>query len=308
MQNKEYEYLDLLGKGLDPYQEKACCRTENTIIAAGAGSGKTQVLASRFAWLVMSKNIPANKILTLTFTNKAAAEMYQRIYQSLVELSNNPKTPAKEKARAKQAIEDFSEVHIQTLDSYCKNIVSQAANRYGISPDFSIGSSDSDLQLQALQFVLKHRENPTIQYYLADSDLQDFAQQYFYAPVNKFTTLAQPNNFFTEGFYKQLKEIVRVWNEKNKTLKNIPSELKNHLAAIEDQKTVPFANDLRTLINYFPEIPTIDESKLLEEIQPKSFDIKPTAENSILHQIEIVSDWITSLSHFDFGRKTLFCQ
>ena len=225
MQNKEYEYLDLLGKGLDPYQEKACCRTENTIIAAGAGSGKTQVLASRFAWLVMSKNIPANKILTLTFTNKAAAEMYQRIYQSLVELSKNPKTPAKEKARAKQAIEDFSEVHIQTLDSYCKNIVSQAANRYGISPDFSIGSSDSDLQLQALQFVLKHRENPTIQYYLADSDLQDFAQQYFYAPVNKFTTLAQPNNFFTEGFYKQLKEIVKVWNEKSSTLINIPSEL-----------------------------------------------------------------------------------
>ena len=43
MQNKEYEYLDLLGKGLDPYQEKACCHTENTIIAAGAGSGKTQV-------------------------------------------------------------------------------------------------------------------------------------------------------------------------------------------------------------------------------------------------------------------------
>lgn len=304
MQNKEYEYLDLLGKGLDPYQEKACCRTENTIIAAGAGSGKTQVLASRFAWLVMSKNIPANKILTLTFTNKAAAEMYQRIYQSLVELSKNPKTPAKEKARAKQAIEDFSEVHIQTLDSYCKNIVSQAANRYGISPDFSIGSSDSDLQLQALQFVLKHRENPTIQYYLADSDLQDFAQQYFYAPVNKFTTLAQPNNFFTEGFYKQLNEIVKAWNENIKTLKNIPSDLENHLAAIEDQKTVPFADDLRTLINNFPEIPTIDESKLLEEIQPKSFDIKPTAENSILHQIEIVSDWITSVSCFDFGKKS----
>ena len=70
-----------------------------------------------------------------------------------------------------------------------------------------------------------------------------------------------------EGFYKQLKEIVNAWNEKNKTLKNIPSELENHLAAIEDQKTVPFANDLRTLINNFPEIPTIDETKLLEEIQ-----------------------------------------
>ena len=110
MQNKEYNYLDLLGKGLDPYQEQACCRTENTIIAAGAGSGKTQVLASRFAWLVMSKNIPAKKILTLTFTNKAAAEMYFRIYKSLSELATNPNTPQKEKERAAIAIEEFSEV------------------------------------------------------------------------------------------------------------------------------------------------------------------------------------------------------
>lgn len=300
MQNKEYEYLDLLGKGLDPYQEKACCRTENTIIAAGAGSGKTQVLASRFAWLVMSKNIPANKILTLTFTNKAAAEMYQRIYQSLVELSNNPKTPAKEKARAKQAIEDFSEVHIQTLDSYCKNIVSQAANRYGISPDFSIGSSDSDLQLQALQFVLKHRENPTIQYYLADSDLQDFAQQYFYAPVNKFTTLAQPNNFFTENFYKQLNEIVEFWNEKTQTLKNIPSDLENLLEIIEEQKKEPFSNDLRNLINTFPEIPTIDAEKLLLEIESES----KNTENNILSKIETFHTWLKAFEDLKLGKKT----
>ena len=77
--------------------------------------------------------------------------------------------------------------------------------------------------------------------------------------------------------------------------------MENHLAAIEEQKTVPFANDLRTLINNFPEIPTIDESKLLEEIQAESLDVKPTAENSVLHQIENVSSWITSLSNFNFG-------
>ena len=74
-----YEYLSLLSKPLDAQQIQACCVDKNTIVAAGAGSGKTQVLATRFAWLVMSKEIPVEKILTLTFTNKAASEMYERI-------------------------------------------------------------------------------------------------------------------------------------------------------------------------------------------------------------------------------------
>ena len=82
----DYSYLDLLEKRhkkLDDKQRAVCCRTDNTIVAAGAGSGKTQVLATRFAWLVMSQNIRAPQILTLTFTKKAAGEMYERIYQTL---------------------------------------------------------------------------------------------------------------------------------------------------------------------------------------------------------------------------------
>ncbi|MBQ5877005.1 MAG: UvrD-helicase domain-containing protein, partial [Treponema sp.] len=84
---KEYEYLDLLERKLDEQQRQVCCRTDNSVVAAGAGSGKTQVLATRFAWLVMSKNIKASSILTLTFTNKAACEMYSRIYQTLKKFS-----------------------------------------------------------------------------------------------------------------------------------------------------------------------------------------------------------------------------
>ena len=113
----EYKYLDLLERKLDQYQKAACCRTENTVVAAGAGSGKTQVLATRFAWLVMSKGIPASKILTITFTKKATGEMYERIYKTLSFFTENPQTPEKEKQRAREALEDFSNVHIQTLDS-----------------------------------------------------------------------------------------------------------------------------------------------------------------------------------------------
>ena len=96
----DYQYLDLLGqinKKLDSKQRAVCCRTDNTIVAAGAGSGKTQVLATRFAWLVMSEHIRAPQILTLTFTKKAAGEMYERIYKTLSFFAQNPETPPAEK-------------------------------------------------------------------------------------------------------------------------------------------------------------------------------------------------------------------
>ena len=98
--SENYDYLDLLERKLDPKQRAVCCRTDNTIVAAGAGSGKTQVLATRFAWLVMSCKIKASQILTLTFTKKAAGEMYKRIYDTLSFFAANEKTPPEEKKLA----------------------------------------------------------------------------------------------------------------------------------------------------------------------------------------------------------------
>lgn len=55
----------------------------NTLVLAGAGSGKTRVLVSRIAWLVHTQNIPLNAIFAVTFTNKAAAEMKTRLHALL---------------------------------------------------------------------------------------------------------------------------------------------------------------------------------------------------------------------------------
>ena len=76
-------FLDLIDPRLDDAQMNALKVQGNAVIAAGAGSGKTQVLATRFAWLIMTGQAKVDEILTLTFTNKAASEMYQRIYQTL---------------------------------------------------------------------------------------------------------------------------------------------------------------------------------------------------------------------------------
>ena len=69
---------------LNKEQEKAVLQMDNAVVAAGAGSGKTFVLAQRYSHLVLEKGFTVDQILTLTFTNKAAAEMYQRIYKTLL--------------------------------------------------------------------------------------------------------------------------------------------------------------------------------------------------------------------------------
>jgi ATP-dependent helicase/nuclease subunit A len=148
---------------LNDEQKTAAAYGKNVVAAAGAGSGKTSVLASRYAYLVTEKGLTVEQILTLTFTRKAAAEMYQRIYGTLSYLAEHERGDRQKKAR--KAVEDFFHARIQTLDSYSSGLVRQGCVRYGISPEFTIDEERcrSLAREEALPFLIAHRQHPAIE-------------------------------------------------------------------------------------------------------------------------------------------------
>lgn len=91
------------------------------LILAGAGSGKTRTLTKRIAYKIKNKAVKASSILAITFTNKAAAEMKERLYEAIGD--------------------EASYIYIGTFHSICTRILRRYAGRINFSKDFVIYDS-----------------------------------------------------------------------------------------------------------------------------------------------------------------------
>ncbi len=137
------DILNIAGKKLSAEQRAAVFSDKATIVSAGAGSGKTTVLSLRFLRLVYERKTTSDRILTLTFTRKAASEMYERIHNLLQKASEED-----ESGYLKQDLEEnFPKAQISTLDGFWSEIARTGSLSFGINRDFSLLDDDRHHEL-----------------------------------------------------------------------------------------------------------------------------------------------------------------
>jgi ATP-dependent helicase/nuclease subunit A len=236
---------------LDREQRRAATAETNAVVAAGAGSGKTKVLAARYAWLVMEKKIPVDQILTLTFTNKAVSEMYSRIYGLLGAERDNPE--------ARRGIANFHQARISTLDAFCGQVARSAARRYGLGPGFTSDEAGvRELAMEAsLPFVLEHRENPSLQLLLSSKKIKTVAEELFAETVLRHSPLSKPLDF--SAFIKiQNDELLREWRVKSAAAAELAGLIKAELEGAAKKSGAVYENLQRALQKPLPPAPDLE--------------------------------------------------
>ena len=122
---------DALLEGLNPQQREAVLHEGSPLlIVAGAGSGKTRVLAHRIAYLLAARGVRPGEVLAITFTNKAAGEMRERV-AALV----GPRAAT---------------MWVSTFHSACVRILRREAGRVGLKSSFSIYDAADSQRLMAM--------------------------------------------------------------------------------------------------------------------------------------------------------------
>ncbi len=110
---------------LSPEQQRAVERTgQDVCVVAGPGSGKTRVLTERFAWLVEQRGIDAKRILAITFTEKAAIEIKQRLIKRFAD-----------QPELREAVEH---AWVSTIHGFCARLLKENAIAAGLAPDFVV--------------------------------------------------------------------------------------------------------------------------------------------------------------------------
>ena len=170
---------DLLG-GLNPAQREAVTTVKGPVLVlAGPGSGKTRVLAHRVAYLLRVAGAHPRSVMAVTFTNKAAGEMRERISKLLGE--------------AVPVSSGWKGLTIGTFHSICARILRAEAGPAGLNPNYVI--YDDGEQLSAIRSALKELK----------IDEKMYRPEAMRAAISKAKNeLVKPDNFATTTYYEEI--------------------------------------------------------------------------------------------------------
>lgn len=207
---------------MSPAQQAAVNEQRNTVVLAGAGSGKTRVLAERYVRLVLRDRIPVRSILTLTFTRKAALEMYERIYGGLAAHSSDE--------FVRRELERFDDATISTLDSFCSEVAASAAPEFGLPPSFTVDPAAVTrlAEESSLEFLREKAEHPALKRMIAEQGVDATLHGCFVPLVIQMMSPARPSDFAA------IHSMQMVTLEKDiASARGVVAELLNDIAAID---------------------------------------------------------------------------
>lgn len=132
-EDKKSQFQEFITTQLNPSQKEAVCKKDGSLLViAGAGSGKTRVITARITNLILEHNVDPGSIVALTFTNKAAKEMQQRVASFLNDYHLVPT--------------------VATFHSYCLRLLKQYQH---LLPFDQFSILDSADQQKMLQNIIK---------------------------------------------------------------------------------------------------------------------------------------------------------
>src|SRR5579859_3460550 len=123
-------------------------------VDAGAGTGKTTLLIDRLAGVLLEKRVPLSRVAAITFTDKAAGELIERLRIKLEKAFDDP---AIDPQLIRRALQDLEQASVSTIHSFCSSILREYPVEAGVDPRFAVlDQVQADtLEIQAWEGWLK---------------------------------------------------------------------------------------------------------------------------------------------------------
>ncbi|MBK8943795.1 MAG: UvrD-helicase domain-containing protein [Ignavibacteriae bacterium] len=142
---------------LTQFQKEALKFDKHISLTANAGSGKTTVLSKRFVEIILQENVSLNNIVAITFTEKAASELYSKIANEINERISDSNFYVKNKLE--NIRRNLVSAKISTIHSFCIDILKDFAPEAGIDANFfpiDARTSDELLELSIDEIIIKN--------------------------------------------------------------------------------------------------------------------------------------------------------
>lgn len=247
---------------LTPQQKLSLATDKNIAVTAGAGTGKTKILIERYIHILLTESVNIKDVLAITFTDKAAAEMMERVSKRINELLDSDSEDVN-KAKLFQIKNRLNSAYISTIHAFCSKLLRENPIEAEIDPDFKI--------MNEFQNTLLQNDSITEVLEIVNQNSDDWIEFFRFFGLNNINSML---NFGLAHRY-ELEKYIGENQELN------PKTLYNKLV-VHYLETVKNVFDESLLKNINSIIQTIPESDLSNAKQhPKGVFIVETIRNYI---------------------------